>query len=134
MRLPTLRMHLVGAALLMLGLSSAQAAQDCSALRGCAAKFCHIENELAVAQAQKNTWKESRLRTALSEAKASCTDASLLQEREARVKDKQAKVQEREQELADAQAKGKKDKIDKAQRKLTEAQNELKDAQAELTR
>lgn len=134
MRLPTTRMYLAGAALLVLGLSNAQAAQDCTPLRGCEAKFCHIENELAIAQAQKNTWKETRLRTALSEAKATCTDASLQRDREARVKDKQDKVQEREQDLAEAQTKGKKDKIDKAQRKLTEAQNELKQAQAELTR
>lgn len=134
MRFSTQRMHLVGAALLMFGLSSAQAAQDCTALRGCAAKFCHIENELAIAQAQKNTWKENGLRTALAEAKATCTDASLQQEREAQVKDKESKVQERQQELTEAQAKGKKDKIEKAQRKLTEAQNELKDAQAALNR
>ena len=110
----------------------AQAATDCAPLRGCAAKFCHIENDIAAAQAQNNTRREAGLRKALSEAKASCTDSRLQSQRD--VREKQSKVTEREQELKEAKAKGKQDKIDKAQRKLEEAQAEYNDALADLNR
>lgn len=112
----------------------ALAATDCAPLRGCAAKFCHIENDIAAAQAQNNTRREAGLRKALSEAKASCTDSRLQSEREADVREKQAKVTERQQELKAARAKGKQDKIDKAQRKLEEAQREYDAALADLNR
>ncbi|CAB3815764.1 DUF1090 domain-containing protein [Achromobacter mucicolens] len=112
----------------------AQAATDCAPLRGCAAKFCHIENDIAAAQAQNNTRREAGLRKALSEAKASCTDSRLQSQREADVREKQSKVTERQQELKEAKAKGKQDKIDKAQRKLDEAQAEYNDALADLNR
>ncbi len=117
-----------------LGASPAQAAGDCSALRGCAAKFCHIENDIAAAQAQNNTRREAGLRKALAEAKANCSDSRLQSQREADVRDKQAKVAERESELKQARAKGKQDKIDKAQRKLGEAKSEYDAALAELNR
>lgn len=112
----------------------AQAATDCSAQRGCAAKFCEIENDIAAAQAQNNTRREAGLRKALAEAKANCTDSRLQSQREADVRDKQAKVAEREQDLKEARAKGKQDKIDKAQRKLEEAQSEYNAALVELNR
>src|SRR5690606_41422122 len=104
------------------------------ALRGCAAKFCHIENDIAAAQAQNNTRREAGLRKALAEAKANCSDSRLQSQREADVRDKQAKVAERESELKQARAKGKQDKIDKAQRKLDEAKAEYDAALAELNR
>ncbi|KGD93886.1 hypothetical protein JL37_13000 [Achromobacter sp. RTa] len=116
------------------GAIPAQAASDCSAQRGCAAKFCHIENDIAAAQAQNNTRREAGLRKALKEAKASCTDSRLQSQREADVREKQSKVAERESELKEARAKGKQDKIDKAQRKLDEAKAEYDAALAELNR
>jgi membrane-bound lytic murein transglycosylase B len=106
----------------------AQAASDCSAQRGCAAKFCEIENDIAAAKAQNNTRREAGLRKALAEAKANCTDSRLQSQREA------DKVAERESELKQARAKGKQDKIDKAQRKLDEAQAEYNAALVELNR
>lgn len=112
----------------------AQAASDCSTQRGCAAKFCEIENDIAAAQAQNNTRREAGLRKALAEAKAHCTDSRLQSQREADVRDKQNKVAERESELKAARAKGKQDKIDKAQRKLDEAQAEYNAALVELNR
>ncbi|MGY6272989.1 DUF1090 domain-containing protein [Achromobacter denitrificans] len=112
----------------------AQAATDCSALRGCAAKFCHIENDIAAAQAQNNTRREAGLRKALAEAKANCSDSRLQSRREAEVREKQEKVAERESELKQARSKGKQDKIDKAQRKLDEAKAEYDAALAELNR
>lgn len=125
---------ILGAVLLAAACGTAQAAQDCSALRGCAAKFCYIENEISVAQAQKNVHREAGLQKALSEAKASCTDESLQQQRRADVADKEQKLKARQAELEEAQRKGKTDKIHKAQRKLDDAQEELKRAQAELAR
>ena len=122
------------AAAALLGALPAQAATDCSAQRGCAAKFCEIENDIAAAQAQNNTRREAGLRKALAEAKANCTDGRLQSQREANVREKQSKVSERQQELKEARAKGKQDKIDKAQRKLDEAQAEYDASLAELNR
>lgn len=110
------------------------ATKDCSALRSCAAKFCHIENDIAAAQANGNTRREAGLRRALAEAQDSCTDESLRKDRLKAIGEHKEKVQEREAELAEARDKGKQDKIDKAQRKLAEAQAELKDAEDELQR
>ncbi len=118
----------------MLGAMPAQAATDCSAQRGCAAKFCEIENDIAAAQAQNNTRREAGLKKALAEARANCTDGRLQSQREADVREKQTKVSEREEELKEARAKGKQDKIDKAQRKLEEAQSEYNAALVELNR
>jgi septin family protein len=70
----------------------------------------------------------------LAEARANCTDSRLQSQREADVREKQAKVSEREQELKEARAKGKQDKIDKAQRKLEEAQSDYNAALVELNR
>ncbi|MGO4400564.1 DUF1090 domain-containing protein [Achromobacter sp. PAB15] len=118
----------------LFGIAPAQAATDCSAQRGCAAKFCEIENDIAAAKAQNNTRREAGLRKALAEAKAHCTDSRLQSQREADVREKQTKVSEREQELKEARAKGRQDKIDKAQRKLEEAQSEYNAALVELNR
>lgn len=112
----------------------AQAAQDCSALRGCAAKFCSLENEISAAQAQGNRHREAGLRRALSEARGSCTDASLRAERQDALTERRAELAEREAELAEARRKGEQDKIDKALRKLQDAQDKLKEAQADLQR
>lgn len=112
----------------------ASAIQDCSELRSCAAKFCQIQNEIAAAQANGNTHRESGLRRALAEAQKSCTDESLRQERLKAIDEHQEKVREREAELAEARGTGKRDKIDKAQRKLADAQAELREAQDALQR
>ena len=122
------------AACALFGVLPAQAATDCSAQRGCAAKFCEIENDISAAQAQNNTRREAGLRKALAEAKAHCTDSRLQSQREADVREKQSKVSEREQDLKEARTKGKQDKIDKAQRKLEEAQSEYNAALVELNR
>ena len=129
---------LLAGAFLISPILSAQAApaaiQDCSALRSCAAKFCHIENDIAAAQANGNSHREAGLRRALAEARGSCTDESLRKDRLTAIEERKEEVQEREEELAEARSKGKQDKIDKAQRKLAEAQADLKDAEDELQR
>ena len=80
---PTL---MTAAALALLATGPAQAA-DCSAARGCAAKFCQIENDIAQAQAHGNNRQEAGLRRALAEAKAHCTDSRLQNQREADVRE-----------------------------------------------
>lgn len=114
--------------------TAAESPRDCSALRGCEAKFCHIENDIAAAQAQGSSRREAGLRRALSEARGSCTDASLRAERQDALAERRAEVTEREEELAEARRDGRQDKIDKALRKLKEAQDDLKEAQADLLR
>jgi len=114
--------------------AAAAPARDCAALRGCEAKFCHIENDIAAAQAQGNSRREAGLRKALSEARGSCTDASLRAERQDALAERREEVTEREEELAEARRDGRQDKIDKALRKLKEAQDDLKSAQDDLLR
>ena len=126
---PTL---MTAAALALLATGPAQAA-DCSAARGCAAKFCQIENDIAQAQAHGNNRQEAGLRRALAEAKAHCTDSRLQNQRRSR-RAKQNKVAEREGELKQARAKGKPEKIDKAQRKLKQTRAEYDAALADLNR
>lgn len=130
-----LRLPLALAAALMTFAGAAQAAApDCSGTRGCAAKFCNIEREISFAQQHQDSRREARLRIALAEANASCTDDSLRAERQADITSKEQKLKAREAELAEARLKGKTDKISKAQRKLEEAQAELKQAEDELQR
>jgi len=108
--------------------------KNCSGLRSCEAKFCHIENQIAAAQANGNTHRENGLRRALNEARVSCTDHSLRRDRLRTVEDEKEEVQEREEELAEALRDGRPQKIEKAKRKLAEAQEELKEAEADLQR
>lgn len=133
-----LRQQLLAAAILIAPTLTVQAAppaiQDCSALRSCAAKFCHIENDIAAAQANGNTRREAGLRRALSEARDSCTDESLRKDRLQAIDERKEEVQEREEDLAEARSEGKQDKIAKAQRKLEEAQADLQDAEDALQR
>lgn len=124
----------LSAALLATAAAAQEQAQDCSALRGCAAKFCELETNIAAAQAHGNSAQEAGLRRALSEARGSCTDASLRAQRQEALAERRAELKEREDELAEARRDGRPDKIDKALRKLKEAQDELKQAQADLLR
>ena len=120
-RLPARLSLLLAAATLATASLPASAATDCTALRGCAAKFCHIQNDIAAAQAQGNSHREAGLQRALSEARGSCTDESLRADRQEAVEERREEVAEREEELAEARRDGRQDKIDKALRKLDEA-------------
>ncbi|WP_434984384.1 DUF1090 domain-containing protein [Pseudomonas protegens] len=103
-------------------------------IKGCAAKQRQIQQQLDQAKAHKNAAQVAGLQTALDASLASCTDASLQQEREKKVQSARHKVSEREQELSEAQTTGKSSKIVKRQAKLSEAQKELQQAQEELAR
>ncbi|MBF8754330.1 DUF1090 domain-containing protein [Pseudomonas guariconensis] len=122
--------------LVTLGLATgtAQAAQPDPGLTGCAAKRSAIENQLEYAR-KHNNWGEIRgLEKALKENAAHCTDASLKQQREAKIAEAKAEVVERKADLVEAQAKGDKDKITKRERKLAESEAELKQAELELNK
>ena len=122
--------------LMTLGLAAGtvHAAQPNPGLTGCAAKRSAIENQLQYAR-KHNNWGEIRgLEKALKEHTAHCTDASLKQQREAKVADAKAEVAERKTDLAEAQAKGDKGKIAKRERKLAESEAELKQAELELNK
>lgn len=136
-RLPRLTLFIAGALLAGPAVATRpapSALMDCSAKQGCAAKFCHIENEIAAAQANNNHPREKGLRRALAKARQSCTDETLQADRQKAVEEAQAQVEEREEALAKARDRGSDEKIRKAQRKLQEARAELSAAQAELQR
>lgn len=129
-----LSLVIAGAVLSAPAFAAQPALKNCSELRSCEAKFCHIENGIAAAQANGNTHREAGLRRALAEARQSCTPTSLRKERLQDIDEEKEDVREREEKLAEALRDGKQDKINKAQRKLTEAQAELREAQDQLDR
>ncbi|MDH4610046.1 DUF1090 domain-containing protein [Pseudomonas sp. BN102] len=98
----------------------------------CAAKRQALEQRIEVASAHDNTAQQAGLEKALAEVKAHCTDASLRQEREAKVAKYQVEVSQREADLREAQAKGDPEKIASRQAKLAEARAELADAEKAL--
>lgn len=118
---------------LTLTVQLAAAANDTSALKGCAAKVANIENELIIAKSKGQTRKAKGLEDALSAAKK-CDDQTLTAEREKKVRDATSKVSERDAELQEEIREGKKKDIAKARKKLAEAQQELTAAKAELQR
>ena len=106
-------------------------AQQCVAATGCEAKFCRIQADLDHAKAAGNTRRADGLRTALKQARASCTPESLQADYTRDVAEKEGKVREREEELRDARTDGRARKIEKAEKKLREAQQELTQARAD---
>lgn len=124
------------AKVLMLGSSfmlSTVAVQAAGADKGCALKQQQIQNQIDYAKKYGNNYKQKGLETALDNVKEHCTDASLKQEINDKIAEKQQKVNERESELKEAQAKGDAKKIAKKQKKLLSAQQELDEAKKELT-
>ncbi len=105
-------------------------AQQCASATGCEAKFCRIQAELSQAQAAGNKRRADGLRSALAQARATCTPESLQADYARDVAEKEAKVGEREAELREAKTDGKARKIEKAEKKLQEAQRELEEARA----
>ena len=110
--------------------SFAHAASD---LTGCAAKKHEIEQQIEFARKHNALSRISGLEKALNEVTEHCTDSDLLQQRQAKVAEKQMKVREREQELAQAQASGRPGKIEKRQQKLDDARQELAEAEQALS-
>lgn len=99
---------------------------------GCDTKAAKIQQEIDYAKVHGNTHRVAGLETALAEVKEHCTDEGLAKELNKGIAEKQQKVAEREADLKEAQAKGDPKKIAKQQKKLAEAKQELQDAQQKL--
>ncbi|MFT0212060.1 DUF1090 domain-containing protein [Pseudomonas sp. F1_0610] len=91
----------------------------------CEQKIKRIEQQIEMAKAKGNAFKEQGLLKALENVKKYCTDHQLIKEQQEKVNQQQEKVKQRKAELIDAEANGKRDKIAKRERKLKEAQAEL---------
>lgn len=109
--------------LLVAGLAQAQ--------ERCAEKEAQITRQLEHAQADGNAGRVRGLKIALENVQASCTEAGLEAERQAKIEDARDEVAEREADLREAQEDGSPKKIERREHKLVEAQDELRDAQAE---
>lgn len=100
---------------------------------GCQAKTQGINDKIAVAKKQGNTYQISGLEKALSEAQG-CSDASLKAERESKVSKAKQEVAERQSDLDTAIAKGDVKKINTRKEKLAASREELQGAIDELNR
>ncbi len=107
--------------------------QAAGAEKGCMLKQQQIQKEIDYAKNYGNSYKQKGLETALANVKEHCTEASLKQEINEKIAEKQQKVNERESELKEAQANGDAKKIAKKQKKLLSAQQELDEAKKELS-
>lgn len=98
----------------------------------CAAKRANIESQISEARARGHTQALKGLQRALKAHIAHCTDASLAEERAAKIAKAQRELAERESDLREAERKGdarkmatRKTKLDEARRDLAEAQQPL---------
>ncbi|WP_312241221.1 DUF1090 domain-containing protein [Pantoea sp.] len=121
-------------ALLLSSIGMAQAS-----IESCATKQAALEKEIRIAQQYGNSAKVNSLKKALAEVKAHCTNSSVTEDAqkkirklESKVSDKQRDIQETQSDLREAQAKGDMKKVEKYQRKLAEKQADLREAEAEL--
>lgn len=98
----------------------------------CKAKALDIETQLSEAKARGRSQEVAGLNRALRATKANCTDASLVKDREARIKKVKRELSKREKELASAERDGNAKKIDKRRAKLEETRRELAVAEKPL--
>ena len=101
---------------------------------GCNAKKRNLEQQIRYAKAYGNSRRAEGLESALREVNRHCSDASLLQNRQDKVHDKELKVARREIELNYANEIGIPDKIPQKKVKLEEAKKELSEAKAALSK
>jgi division protein CdvB (Snf7/Vps24/ESCRT-III family) len=107
-------------------------ANDLTELKGCAAKKHHLQTLIEQARMRGNSHQQAGLETALNEVNANCTDESLRQARENKIKVAEDEVRERRDDLEAAIKKGDADKISKRRAKLDESRSELQSAHDEL--
>lgn len=100
-------------------------AANCEALKGCEAKICEIENNLTLAKTAGNSFKIAGLEKALKEAKANCTDTSLVKKNQAKIEEKMNDIKKIEKDLAVA-------KLEKNEKKIQKYTEKLKETNAEL--
>lgn len=98
----------------------------------CAAKRANIESQISEARARGHTQALNGLQRALKANIAHCTDASLAEERAAKIAKAQHELAERESDLREAERKGDAQKIATRKAKLDEARRDLAEAQQPL--
>lgn len=111
---------------------AALSTQAFASVTGCEAKKAEIRTQLDYAKSHGNTHQITGLEKALGEVDAHCTDASLRQERQLKVTEKEQKVAERQREVNEARQTGQRDKLAKKLKKLKEAEEELAEARAQV--
>ena len=109
-------------------------ATDCGTLKGCEAKVCEIETNLAAAKSAGNTFKVAGLEKALKETKANCSDKGLVNKYQAKIQEKMKDVKEVEMDLAKARVEKDEKKIQKYSAKLKEKNAELEKLKAEASK
>jgi hypothetical protein len=111
----------------------ALAAADCNQLKGCERKFCEIENQLAFAQEQKQSYKVSGLKKSLKNARKNCTNESLRDDVVRKIEDSNADIAEYESALQAAEKNGKAKKAAKYKNKIDKEKIEIKNLESELS-
>lgn len=98
----------------------------------CAAKRANIESQISEARARGHAQALKGLQRALKAHIAHCSDASLAEEREAKIAKAQRELAARESDLREAERKGDAKKMASRKAKLDEARRELAEAQKPL--
>jgi len=123
----------------MVMISQIAYAESCAEMSGCAKKVCELETKL------KSVTEEhaaARIRAAIAETKANCTDESAAAHDAAKQSEHQMKmdrkigkakedIAEAEMKKQKAQAEGKADKVRKYERKIEEKQMKIKHMEAD---
>ncbi|VTT27645.1 periplasmic protein YqjC [Klebsiella pneumoniae] len=115
---------------IILGASLLALATFSQAASLCEQKEQSIQHEIDLAQKHDNQRRVTGLERALTETRATCSDASLRDARQEKIKQHQQKVAERAQELKQVADGDDQEKIAKREKKLAEAQHELNEVQA----
>jgi len=112
-------------------------AQSCADLSGCAKKVCELETKL---KSVSEPHAAERIKMAIAETKANCTDAKATAATDAKSAEQQMKVERKTREAREdiaeaemkkkhAEAEGKMDKAQKYQHKIEEKQLKIKHLQ-----
>ncbi|WP_151810291.1 DUF1090 domain-containing protein [Acinetobacter bereziniae] len=92
----------------------------------CDSKKQEIENKLKFAIQHNNTYEINGLKKALKENNRYCNNATLKQDRDKKIQEKQQKLHKLKIELEKEKKLGNIDKIKKKERKILETQSEIK--------
>ncbi len=108
------------------------ASSDCTQLKGCKAKICQLERQIAAAQKADNSSREDGLKTALSKVVDHCSDDSLREKIQDDINKSKEEIEEYQRDLEVAKNEGKTDKVRKYQRKIEEEQATLDSLRKEM--
>lgn len=108
------------------------AASECTKLKGCARKFCEIEQQLAYAREHNNKRQIAGLTKSLENSKQNCTNQSLRDDLLKKIADAKSDLADYEDDLAKAEKSGKSQKVTKYKSKIAEEQAEISRLEQEL--